>query len=58
MTEAPLPVGQGHGTQIVAVELHEIESPWHDPILGTLIHAPMQLPEAIHVHELGGADEL
>jgi hypothetical protein len=51
--ETALTVSQGHGTQIIAAELHEIERPKQQLVLGALIHAPMQLIEAIHVYELG-----
>jgi hypothetical protein len=52
MTKSPLAVLKVDGAQVVAVELHEVEGPEYEVGLGPFVHLPMELLEAVGVHEL------
>lgn len=52
MTKSPLAVLEVDGAQVVAIELHEVESPQHEVILDSLVRIAVELLEAIGVHEL------
>ena len=53
MPQTALAVLEMDRTQVVAVQLHEVESPQHQVIFDALVHLSVQLLEPFRVHEFG-----